>query len=71
MKRRSFFKTIAAAAAAVAIPGSVPRPVSHPAAISIPFKTIPINMYIKGPRYKVMTSRAVTPIQAREAYCGD
>jgi len=32
-----------------------------PAAISIPFGTLPINEYILGPRYRVMFDRIVTP----------
>ena len=31
-----------------------------PAAISIPFATLPINVYIRGPRYRVMFDRIVT-----------
>jgi len=32
-----------------------------PAAISIPFATLPVNIYIRGPRYRVMFDRIVTP----------
>lgn len=32
-----------------------------PAAISIPFANLPINVYIKGPRYRVLFDRIVTP----------
>jgi hypothetical protein len=32
-----------------------------PAAISIPFATLPTNVYIRGPRYRVMFDRIVTP----------
>ncbi len=32
-----------------------------PAAISIPFGTLPTNVYIRGPRYRVMFDRVVTP----------
>jgi hypothetical protein len=32
-----------------------------PAAISIPFATLPVNLYIRGPRYRVMFDRIVTP----------
>jgi hypothetical protein len=32
-----------------------------PAAISVPFATLPINVYIRGPRYRVMFDRIVTP----------
>lgn len=31
-----------------------------PAAISVPFATLPLNMYIRGPRYLVMLDRIVT-----------
>ncbi len=34
---------------------------SSPAAISIPFATLPTNLYIRGPRYKVQFDRIVTP----------
>lgn len=32
-----------------------------PAAISVPFGTLPNNRYIKGPRYRVMMDRILTP----------
>lgn len=32
-----------------------------PAAISVPFATLPINLYIRGPRYPVMMDRILTP----------
>ena len=32
-----------------------------PAAISVPFATLPMNMYIRGPRYLVMMDRILTP----------
>lgn len=32
-----------------------------PAAISIPFATLPQNLYIRGPRYRVMFDRIATP----------
>jgi hypothetical protein len=32
-----------------------------PAAISIPFATLPVNVYIRGPRYRVQFDRIVTP----------
>lgn len=32
-----------------------------PAAISVPFATLPMNLYIRGPRYLVMMDRIVTP----------
>ena len=32
-----------------------------PAAASIPFATLPINFYIRGPRYRVMFDRIVSP----------
>lgn len=32
-----------------------------PAAVSIPFATLPLNFYIRGPRYRVMFDRIVSP----------
>lgn len=32
-----------------------------PAAISVPFAALPLNIYIKGPRYRVLFDRIVTP----------
>jgi hypothetical protein len=32
-----------------------------PAAVSLPFATLPINFYIRGPRYRVMFDRIVSP----------
>jgi len=32
-----------------------------PAAISVPFATMPVNLYIRGPRYPVMFDRILTP----------
>jgi len=32
-----------------------------PAAVSLPFSTLPINFYIRGPRYRVMFDRIVSP----------
>lgn len=32
-----------------------------PASISIPFATLPVNVYIRGPRYRVAFDRIVTP----------
>jgi len=32
-----------------------------PAAVSLPFATLPTNVYIRGPRYRVMFDRIVTP----------
>jgi hypothetical protein len=32
-----------------------------PAAISVPYATLPMNRYIQGPRYRVMFDRIVTP----------
>lgn len=32
-----------------------------PAAISLPFANLPLNIYIKGPRYRVLFDRVVTP----------
>src|SRR4051812_25433439 len=34
---------------------------NSPAAISVPFATLPINLYIRGPRYRVMFDRILTP----------
>lgn len=34
---------------------------NSPAAISVPFGTLPINEYIRGPRYRVMFDRIMTP----------
>lgn len=39
----------------------VDKEVDSPAAISIPFGTLPSNIYIRGPRYRVMFDRIVTP----------
>jgi hypothetical protein len=38
----------------------VDREPDSPAAISVPFATLPMNMYIRGPRYLVMMDRIVT-----------
>lgn len=32
-----------------------------PAAVSLPFATLPVNFYIRGPRYRVMFDRIVSP----------
>ena len=32
-----------------------------PAAVSVPFATLPTNIYIKGPRYRVLFDRILTP----------
>ncbi len=34
---------------------------NSPGAISVPFATLPMNRYIKGPRYRVMFDRILTP----------
>ena len=34
---------------------------NSPAAASIPYATLPMNRYIRGPRYRVMFDRIVTP----------
>lgn len=34
---------------------------NSPAAISVPFATLPMNRYIRGPRYRVMFDRVMTP----------
>jgi hypothetical protein len=39
----------------------VDKEANSPAAITIPFGTLPKNMYIHGPRYRVMFQRLVTP----------
>lgn len=39
----------------------VDKEADSPAAISIPFATLPTNVYIRGPRYRVMFDRIVTP----------
>lgn len=39
----------------------VDKEVDSPAAISIPFANLPINVYIRGPRYRVLFDRIVTP----------
>jgi hypothetical protein len=39
----------------------VDKEVDSPAAISIPFATLPLNVYIRGPRYRVTFDRIVTP----------
>ena len=39
----------------------IDKEVDSPAAISIPFATLPVNVYIRGPRYRVMFDRIVTP----------
>lgn len=39
----------------------IDREPDSPAAISIPFATLPTNLYIRGPRYRVMFDRIATP----------
>lgn len=39
----------------------VDKEAESPAAATIPFATLPMNIYIKGPRYLVMLSRITTP----------
>ncbi len=39
----------------------VDKEMDSPAAISIPFATLPMNLYIRGPRYAVMFDRITTP----------
>lgn len=39
----------------------VDKEADSPAAISIPFATLPLNTYIRGPRYRVTFDRIVTP----------
>ncbi len=39
----------------------VDKEADSPAAVSLPFATLPINFYIRGPRYRVMFDRIVSP----------
>lgn len=39
----------------------VDREPDSPAAVTLPFGSLPSNVYIRGPRYRVMFSRIVTP----------
>lgn len=39
----------------------IDKEVDSPAAISLPFANLPINIYIKAPRYRVLFDRIVTP----------
>ncbi len=58
--RRNLLKAfVAAFAAPLAFLSSSPQ--AKVAAISIPFSTLPMNLYIRGPRYLVMFDRIVTP----------
>jgi hypothetical protein len=63
MNRRTFLGRFLGAAAALAAGASIPLAAPKPAvaAISIPFKTLPMNKYIRGPRYYVVFDRIVTP----------
>jgi len=45
----------------------VDREMDSPAAISIPFATLPSNLYIRGERYKVTFDRIVTPRFTKDA----
>jgi len=67
ISRRRLLKTLFAGAAAVAcgditkVLAAATPPAAAPAALSIPFATLPINTYIRGPRYRVMFDRIITP----------
>lgn len=39
----------------------IDKEVDNPAAISVPFANLPINIYIKAPRYRVLFDRILTP----------
>ena len=39
----------------------IDKEVDSPAAISIPYATLPNNIYIKGERYRLMFDRIITP----------
>lgn len=39
----------------------VDKEADSPAAVSLPFATLPINFYIRGPRYRVMFDRILSP----------
>jgi hypothetical protein len=39
----------------------IDKEADSPAAISLPFANLPINIYIKAPRYRVLFDRIVTP----------
>lgn len=56
--RRGFLGIVVGAAVGSIIPLPKPKP---PAALSIPFETLPTNIYIRGPRYLVVFGRLVTP----------
>lgn len=63
MTRRSVLRAMIGAVlapiAVAAMPTAAPVAANKSAAISIPFTTLPVNTYIRGPRYLVMTSREV------------
>lgn len=63
LSRRGFIRAAAAAIAGAPLAQAVAAaaPPIASGAISIPFKTLPTNVYIRGPRYKVMFDRIVTP----------
>lgn len=58
MNRRNFFRSIVAVAVAATLP---PVAVASPAAVTVPFATLPIGHYIRGPRQVITFERIVTP----------
>ncbi len=70
MDRRNFLKSLAAAGASCMIPATVaaapilvkstPLP-EVPAAVSIPFRNLPVGSYIRGPRYEVIFDKMILP----------
>ena len=69
MKRRESFRAmlglvLAPAVAPAAAAFIAPKPLSvgfHEAMCTIPFAKLPTNVYIRGPRYKVVMDRIVLP----------
>lgn len=63
MKRRMFMRSVAALAAGLVVPFGTGKSElvavcvepTKAGAITIPFKTLPMNTYIRGPRFVVMT----------------
>lgn len=49
LSRRAFLRGVAAAAVAIAVPFAAPAP----AAMSLPFETLPTDQYIRGDRYRM------------------
>lgn len=56
--RRDLFRKLIGAAGVACLP--VPA-IAAETGLAIPFKTLPTNMYIRGPRYRVMFTRIVVP----------